>query len=276
MKDITKIDYPFNDYHCKFYLTKEGKYIYYPLNKFNTYYCIFKKIIYGHKIMFPNLVGKNEDDIVNKLLIIAFCKKQNFKYIKLNNKKLTKNSLYNNIDIILFNNNVKNIENIITLKYYFLDKMKIKNENNNYYYDLINFFIKDRITCNKKIKDMEIIIKLFYIIYTNKYIMKKLNLTKDTVNISNYHSLYLLLKKKGIVSYYYNKIVPFILKNYKKVIKNYDKLPLFKKEKMKMKNKIKDFKNINIFKLINKNVNNNYDKKYIKNKFIELSKKYNI
>jgi hypothetical protein len=45
---------------------------------------------------------------------------------------------------------------------------------------------------------------------------------------------------------------------------------------MKMKKKIKDFKNINIFKLINKNVNNNYDKKYIKNKFIELSKKYNI
>ena len=40
--------------------------------------------------------------------------------------------------------------------------------------------------------------------------------------------------------------------------------------------KIKSFKNMNILKLIDKDVHPNFNKEYIKNKFIEIIEKYNI
>lgn len=282
MKNIKNINYPFDINKCKFFLTKEGKYIYYPLNQFNIYYCMLKNILYGQYIKFPNLVGVNEDDIIKKLLIIAFLQKQNFKYIldKKNNKESIK--IFNYINILLFNNSKKYNNNIIL--YYFLNEqkniIKIKKElkknkirhYNEHYFDIMIEFIKNRIIYSKKIKNNDIFIKVFY----GYYILLKDKFKNELENVSDYHSFYLIMKKKGIVNLYYKDIVPYVLKNYKNIIKKLLTSQKFKKEKINILKKVKNFKDININNLINKYVNKKYDKKYIKNKFIELSKKYNI
>ena len=59
---------------------------------------------------------------------------------------------------------------------------------------------------------------------------------------------------------------------YKKII-NDKRINQYKIKKMK---EIINFKDVDLIKIIDININNKFNKKYIKNKFIELTKKYNI
>ena len=146
--------------------------------------------------------------------------------------------------------------------------------------DVINFltigYINRKYTYSD-MNDKRIFIFLFYKIYihsisTELYIKYGVHL----LDFSNYNKLYIFLKKEGYVDKYYNKIVPKIIKNYNKVYKKFAddvRLGDFKKAITK---KIKSFKNMNILKLIDKDVHPNFNKEYIKNKFIEIIEKYNI
>ena len=61
-------------------------------------------------------------------------------------------------------------------------------------------------------------------------------------------------------------------KYYEKLLDN-NEIEIFKKKNIK---NIKNFKDINLMKIIDKYINNNFNKEYIKNKFIEIKEKYNI
>jgi hypothetical protein len=259
MKFLKNLQYKFDISYCSFFLQKNGKIIYTPINRYHSYICIIKKIKYGTLIQFPYLYGKNEDEIIYKLLLMSYCKKKNLKYIKIDQH-----------NIYLFNNNVKNIEEIILNLFVSTKKLKVET----YTEDIMNTFMFNRLLTSKKISDEKIFIEIFY-----KHVFKyKKEIEKDyginMNNIQNYNELYKLLKKVGFVDEYYNKLVPYILKMYKKKYKTITKI--FNNERKKYIKKIKNFSDINILKLIDENIITNYNKTYIKNKFIELSKKYNI
>jgi hypothetical protein len=260
MNFLKNLQYKFNISHCSYFLKKNGKLIYIPINRFSDYICIIKKIKYAMVIKFPYLYGKNEDEIIYKLLLISYCKKKNFKYIKIDKNH-----------ILLFNNDIKNIENIILNLYIYTIKMKFKilhDEN------IMDKFIFTRLLTSKKISDEKIFIEIFYndVLKYKKIIKEHYNI--DINDVQNFNELYKKLKKVGFVNDYYNTLVPHILKTYKKKYKKISK-SLDGKRNNYIK-KIKKFSNINILKLIDQNIITNYNKTYIKNKFIELSKKYNI
>jgi hypothetical protein len=73
-------------------------------------------------------------------------------------------------------------------------------------------------------------------------------------------------------NYYAKKMINNYNKFYKKMKEN-DEIDIYKKTMIK---DIKNFKDINLMKLIDKYINNNFNKEYIKNKFIEIKEKYNI
>lgn len=257
---LKNLQYKFNISHCSYFLEKNGKFIYTPINRFYDYICIVKKIKYAMLITFPYLYGKNEDEIVYKLLLMSYCKKKNLKYIKIDKHH-----------ILLFNSDIKNIENIILNLYIYTIKIKFKTI---YTENIMDKFIFNRLLTSKKISDEKIFIEIFYkhVLENKKVIKEQYNI--DINDIQNFNQLYKKLKKVGFVDTYYNKIVPYILKTYKKKYKNISK-SLDGKRNNYIK-KIKNFSNINILKLIDQNIITNYNKAYIKNKFIELSKKYNI
>jgi len=250
--------YNFHTYYCGNYLTKNGKLLYTPTNRFYSYICILKKIIYLAIIKFPDLYGINEDEIVYKLLLISYCKKKNLKYIKIDKNR-----------ILLFNGNIKNIEDIVLNFYIINNSNPLSSES-----WMLNNFIFKRFLNSKKITNDELFIKIFYeyVIRYKKDFEKIYNIIYD--DIQNYNELYKKLKKIGYVKFFYNQMVPYILKNYKKTYKDMNES--LKNKRKKYIKKIKNFSTINIMKLIDKDIIINYNKTYIKNKFIELSKKYNI
>jgi hypothetical protein len=270
MKNLKKINYPFNSSFCKYFLKKDGSIIYYPNNRFNNFYCLIQKYKHTLKINFPNLYGKDNDEIVLQLLIYKYLQKKNIKYIKLD-----KNF------ILLFDGDIKNIEDTI-LNLFYIDKHLNKNISIN---DSIIFdFIFHRLLLPNKITNNNIMINIFYEIFNTDNI-KRIKKFKKIFNINlleipNYHELYLVLKKIGFVKKFYKDIVPNIIKNYKKVYNklliNANKNNKLSKFKTKYLKKIKNFNDIDIIKLVDNNIIKEYNKIYIKNKFIELSKKYKI
>lgn len=266
MNFLKNLNYHYNILYCSYFLEKNGKILYQPTNRYYPYLCLIKKIKYASLINFPSLYGKNEDEIVNKLLLISYLKKMKFKYIEID-----KNSIF------LYNNEIKNIEDII-LNLHNMENSPENDSENIYNLKKITLqFILKRLLTSKKISDENIFIEIFY-----SYIMNTIThkyLTKyhvDINNIPNYRELFKLLKKFGFVDLYYNKYVPYILKNYKKIYKEIQKIQDTNELRKIYRKKLKNFNDINIFKLIDKDVINSYNKTYIKNKFIELSKKYNI
>lgn len=260
MKFLQNLEYKFNISYCSYFLGKDGKFIYMPFNRFYPYICIIKKIKYAMLIKFPYLYGKNEDEIVYKLLLMLYCQKKNLKYIKIDKH-----------NIFLFNDNVKNIKDIILNLYIYTKKIKVINTDKE---DILNKFMFNRLLTSKKISNEKIFIEIFYqhVFENKKEIQKYYGININ--NIQNFNELYKKLKKVGFVNEYYNKLVPYILKTYKKKYKSISK-SLDDKRNNYIK-KIKNFSDINIIKLIDQNIITNYNKTYIKNKFIELSKKYNI
>jgi hypothetical protein len=126
----------------------------------------------------------------------------------------------------------------------------------------------------KHLTSSKIFINIFYSTYLNN-IKEEINIkfNKKLTDFSNFNSLYIFLKEKGYVDKFYDFYKPNVIKNYKKIYNqliNNPKLIPFKKNKLK---NIKNFKDIDLLKLVDKYVNNNFNKIYIKNKFIELSQK---
>lgn len=249
-----KLKYSFDIKYCKCSFNKNGKLLFIP-NRLSEFWCILKNITYRISINLNELNGKNEDDIVNKLLILAYVKNKNIKYYN-------KNNIY-----VLINNNIKNIDTINTVAN--ISDIYYKKTNN-----LMYIFLYYRIILSKKITNTDILIYIFYKYYINKKKLKELNINCD--NISNYHELYLILKKKKIINYYYNELGKTITNNYKIIYNNIINSKYFHIYKNKTDKKFKNFKDINIFKIIDKYIKNSFDKKYIKEKLIMLSKKYKI
>ena len=252
----------------KYFLKKNGKINYYRnnINHFDNIDCIINDKINYNNFDLSNLKSKNEDIFINKLLLLYKCVINKLNYIE----------LHNNI-YIFKNTNVKYILYTYFLQY--INNKKYKNTynffiNNDYNLYTTYFFIH-YLFFNKKKNKNESLIYVFYELYI--FIQKKniyLKYKKKLNDFENFNKLYIFLKKNNYVNEYYNKYVPYILKNYKKI---YDKfinnslLPKFIKRKMKY---IKNFNEIDFNELIHKYANKNFDKIYIKNKFNEIIKKY--
>jgi hypothetical protein len=277
-KLLNYLNVHYNKKYCSGQFKKNGKFKYIPFLKnnndyFNKFFCIANKRIYSNQILFPYLYDITEDNIVNKLLIIDYIQKNyNLKYFYLNK------------DVIeLYNNDNKYIENKILI-YYFV-KYAFKNDKN-FLNSITNSMIKRlslsflyaKLISSYKIKNESIFISLFYYKYIKEIeyeIYKKYNL-RINKDFPNYNALYLFLKEKGYVAKFYNIIVKKINKTYKKIYKKILNHPLFNNYLKEQKKEIKLFSEINILKLIDDNLEPKFNKKYIKNKFIKLSKKYNI
>ena len=258
-----------NNLYCNFFLKKDGKILYLPTQKYNLYICLLKKIINIIYIQFPDLTGIDEDSIVNKLLLLAYVQKHNIKYYKINE-----------IAIYIFHNdNEKDLIDILFLNHIIkIDEKMNRYFNGNLLKKLTTFFMISKIT-NKKISDKNILISIFYNSYISSDELKNELLEKYNITIQdfpNYNKLYLFLKKHGYVDKYYNMYAPKMLKNYKtfykKLISNKKRINFH----LKIIKKIKKFSDINLLKIADSYVNNKFNKKYIKNKFIELSEKYNL
>jgi len=264
---------------CSFELKKNGFYKYRItyLNEYNSYICLINDKIRFHTndFNFPILLGIHEDEIIKELLIIKYIQKSNIKYINAKNK-------FKNI--LLFKDTIINNEillNIMSLIYIGKNKNKFP-EKYKYFFGNIKkdlcykFMIKKYFTNNT---NKNILIELFY----NEYIFtdfiknelhKKYN--KSLSDFENYNKLYLFLKEKGYVDTYYNYYAPIMVKNCKKLYSKLNDDEDLLKYKNTIPKQIKDFKDLDIFEIIDKKVSNNFNKDYIKNKFIELCKKYNI
>jgi hypothetical protein len=271
-KILNELDLKIDKSKCSYYIKKNGK-----IKFINTitqqYLCMINNINMLSMSMFPYLYDINEDLIVKRLLILYILQKKDFKYLKVSNST-NKNKNYN---IIIFNpNKINNIlealfHNYITEKtnkianFYFGTKIK----------ELSTLFMINKLFNNYSTKD--ILILIFYdnyIYLIQEEIYKKYK--KELSDFENYNDIYIFLKSKGYVEKYYNyyakKMINNYNKYYEKLLDN-DEIEIFKKKNIK---NIKNFKDINLMKIIDKYINNNFNKEYIKNKFIEIKEKYNI
>ena len=275
---LNYLDISYNKKYCEREFKKNGKFKYLPFLKNNNFYinrflCVINKIILSDQILFPYLYDVDEDHIINKMLIIAYIKKKfNLKYFNLNKGII---QIYNGDD--------KFIEEKV-LNYYFV-KYAIDNDIN-FFKSITNTMLKrltltflyGKLTSSNKIKNSSIFIYLFYKNYIKEIeeeIYKKYNL-RISKDFANYNHLYLFLKDKGYVDKFYNNYSKKIIKNYKKTYKKILNHPLFNDYIKKQKEEIKLFSELDILKMLDSDVDSKFNKKYIKNKFIKLSKKYNI
>ena len=267
------IDFKIKKSKCNYFLKKNGKYIYYPFNIYEDFLCVLNNFKRISIVQFPLLIGKNEDQIIKKLLILQYAKKGDFKYVKTYNKS----SELDNYWVYIFNE--KNIDSY----YFFLYLKKIRKEKkiDDYYYGttiktLTTIFMYLKVISPTSTNN-KLFIEIFYYDYLrilSEELYNKYNVIPS--DFSNYHDIYLFLKKHGYVDKFYNVYSKIILKDYKK---HYNKIindPNFEKFKKKKLKNLKNFADLNILDLVDKYVNTKFNKNYIKNKFIEIVQKYNI
>lgn len=263
-----------NKKYCNYYLKKNGKVKYLP-NELNKYLCIIKKIINIDYVRFPFIYSKNEDEFIKKLLILQYCKKFNLKYFRIPKIKIRRDFM------IIFNDDIQgNKDTVINLLFlqYITDKNK---DAENFFYGNIKRYLitsfmiyklKQQLTSNKNL-----LILIFFEIFIKEIeyeLIEKYN--KNSNDFANYNELYLFLKKTGYVDIYYNKYANNMIKNYKKFYKKLISFKELTKFKLKKYKEIKNFKDIDLIKLINNYISDKFNKTYIKNKFIEIVEKYNI
>jgi len=256
--------------NCNFFLKRNGKVLYTPNIK-NDLYCFTKGYRNLYTLEFNNFNGINEEYIIDKLLLFEKLKKYNLKYLQIN-----KNT------ICLYNTNVKNIENNIIFKL-FIDKITNDSEKyKKYFYGsllkrLTTYFMFLKLIL-KNISDQNILTILFYNTYIDEVdvtnYLKKTDFDKNS--FSNFHQLYMFLKKAGLVDKYYNYYGPKMIKGYLTMYNKFSKSKQFKAFKDKKLKKVKLFNDIDLLNIVEKNVNKKFNKEFIKNKFIELTKKYNV
>jgi hypothetical protein len=266
---MNNIEKNFDKIHCEYFIKKNGKIIYIP-NIYKIYLCLIKNIKSIDLVKFPYLYGINENDILKKLKILYILQKKDYKYIKTDDK-LDKGKNYN---IFIFEENKKNI----MLETFFLSY--ITNNSDEIYHKFYGTILRElttRFMINKliynKTTDKKILIMCFYSSYIKlikEEIYKKYK--KQYTDFKNYSELYIFLKKHGYVDKYYNYYAYKMIKNYNKVYKEILKNPELEIFKAQYDKKIKNFNKINLIKIIDKYVNNNFNKEHIKNKFIEFTK----
>ena len=256
-------------YHKYTYLYRNELCLYGVLNNYYNYY----------NILFPNLIKYNKINIdninninLNILLLYEYAKNKNLYYINyIFNKTKTykyffiKNNEENSIIRLFIANIYRNkVKDLV----FFKDAKILFTFN---YIVQILFFYKENINNNE----------IFTVLFYNFYI----NLIKDEIkyfydknygNIINYKELYIFLKEKGYVNEFYNVIVPYIKKNYKKIFKKIISDPEYIPFKKKMLKKIKPYDKIDITKIIDKYYKNKDENINIKKKLKELKKKLNI
>ena len=279
----------FENNECYNYLQKNGKIKYFrDINyRYKRYLCILKNILKFDGFVL-SLVGKNEDDIVENLILLNYLRKKNLKYYILKKKddiifvfKEKNKDFFLNILFFLelLDNNKFNIENIQNINNINLINVK-KISNKNKLLDLLRLLSIEFLLYKSKyinITNQEVLIYLFYKIYIliiEKELKKKFNLTLH--NFENYHFLYIFLKEKGYVDIFYNNYGPIIINNQKNIYKYILNHPNLQKFKIKFENNkslIKNFSEIDLNYLIDKKMYQNFNKDYIKNKFMKLTKK---
>ena len=268
-------NFKISNIYCNYFLKKNGKIIYIPKFFLQYFICIINKKIFAEIIQFPYIYGKDEDNLIKHLLLLNYIKlNYNLKYIKLYNDK-------NDNHIYLYNSDIKGIEDVIINLLFYKDIL-IKNKNIKQYFtgNLIKLLTTQFMILKKstKLSNKDILIRIFYQTYIKSdeinNLLKKYN--KNINVFSNYNQLYIFLKKYGYVNKFYHIYAPKIINKYnifyKKII-NDKRINQYKIKKMK---EIINFKDVDLIKIIDININNKFNKKYIKNKFIELTKKYNI
>lgn len=264
-----------NDTLCKYFLRKNGKIIYKPIDRYNEYICIINDIKYYQIIQFPFLYDYSEDKIIKKLIILNYLKQNNFKYIK-----------YSNNSIIIFKDEYKNrvLNQLFYESFYYIDLNNVTDNSPELFKHISE---KGKVLINvltiefmfykyqfKEIKNNEVLVYIFYedyIDYIKEEIYNKYN--KTIHSFANYNDLYKFLKNKGYVDIFYNEYAPIIIKNYRLFYRKLINDPLYEKYKKKKSKTIEDFKNIDLLQLIYNGTSNRLNKTYIKNKFIELTQK---
>ena len=275
---LNYLDISYNKKYCDREFKKNGKFKYLPFLKNNNFYinrflCIINKIILSDQILFPYLYDVDEDHIINKMLILAYIKKKfNLKYFNLNKGII---QIYSGDDEYI----EEKVLNYYFVKYAFENDINFfKSITNTILKRLTLTFLYGKLTSSNKIKNRQIFIYLFYKNYIKEIeeeIYKKYNL-RIGKDFANYHDLYLFLKDKGYIDKFYNNYTKKIIANYKKIYKKILNHPLFNDYIKKQKEEIKLFSELDILKMVDSDVDSKFNKKYIKNKFIKLSKKYNI
>ncbi len=292
----------YND--CGLYpLNKSGNYIFrnkdYLVNYLQLLNLINNIQSYAY-IKFPVLRGRNEKDILDRLIILNQCSQEHIVFY-IENYSFKANVSYDNYDDIYDKNKVvnlvflkhSNIDNFV--KGYFYNeclkgaiqdfKINPKNieEKLAYTYFTYSLFTYDTP------KDNDISVRLFYGVYIyliREQLIEKYNIDiKDTNIISNYEKLYMLLDKLGYVKKFYKSIYPKIKRNASKVEKKITSHPKYV-ELLKYFHSYKpfedkvlfDIQDIDINRLIDVHVDEHWNKKWIKDQFkiIQENKNFGI
>ncbi len=286
-----------------YYLNKNGNYI--DTNK--TYLVNYLQLLnlinniqsYAY-IKFPLLYGRNEKDILDRLIVLNQCAQEHIVFyienysFKTNIKKSSYEDIYDKnrfVNLVLLKHS--NIDNFVKGYFYIeCEKGKISDfkinpknieERMSYYY-----FVQSLMTYDSP-KDEIISVMLFYAFYIyliREELIEKYNIDiKDTNIISNYEKLYLLLDKLGYVKKFYKSIYPKIKRNASKVEKKITTHPKYI-ELLKYFHSYKpfedkvlfDIQDIDINRLIDVHVGEQWNKKWIKEQFkiIQENKNFGI
>lgn len=276
-------------YECNYFLKKNGRIKYFiDINfRYKRYICILKDIL-KFDVFRYEIIGKNEDDLIQNLLFLYYLKTQNLKCIIFKENSTIAVFKEKNIDsflnVLFFSKLIDNHKLILNNSEFINNKIETKNKtknkkssDNNKLINLLKLlsiqflFYKLKYT---KISNQKVLIYIFYEVYIyelEKELKKKFNYTLNS--LENYKSLYIFLKENGYVDIFYNNYAPLIIKNSNKIFKYIISHPDLLSFKQKNKSLIVNFSKINLNYLIDKKIIQSFNKKYIKNKFLELIKK---
>lgn len=249
-------------------------------------------------IKFPLLLGRNEKDILDKLIILNQCTQERIIFyvanysFRTNISKSKYEDIYDKskiVDLVFLKHS--NIDNFVKIYFYIecekgaIQDFKINPKNieekMSYYY-----FVQSLITYDKP-KDEIISVQLFYGFYIyliREELIEKYNIDiKDTNIISNYEKLYMLLDKLGYVKKFYKSIYPKIKRNASKVEKKITSHPQYI-ELLKYFHSYKpfedkvlfDIQDIDIDRLIDVHVAEQWNKKWIKDQFKMIKENKNF
>jgi len=266
-KEYTKL---FKKKECSFYLNKNGTVKFYR-NINNRYLQLLLCVLnnkYSYQVLsFPNFTAKDDENLLKQLIFFKYLTNSSLKYIVRKNRTI--NPRKSSSSYYFFKKSNK--EKVLTLLI-FIDIVK---NDLSFIDNLLDyaFFVKKL----NFIKEEDIFISMFYEIYI-KDIEKEMfeKYSKKISDFKNYHSLYLFLKKNGYVKKYYKEICPKLTSEHPNILNRVLNHPSYNKLKKKYSSKIKNLKDINIIDTFNKGIFQNFNKKIIINKYIQIIKKYNI
>ncbi len=282
-----------------YYLNKNGNYLNinksYLVNYLQLLNLINNVQSYAY-IKFPLLYGRDEKDILDKLIILNQCNQERIVFFieTAYNKKSSYEDIYDKSKIIdlvfLKHSNIDNFVKIYFLSKYAKGEIKDFKINSKHIEEkLAYYYFTQSLMTYDKPKDEEISIRLFfgnYIYLIRDELIEKYNIDiKDTNIISNYEKLYLLLDKLGYVKKFYKTIYPKAKRNSSKIEKKITSHPQYI-ELLKYFHSYKpfedkilyDIQDIDIDRLIDVHVGTQWNKTWIKSQFkiIKESKNFGI